>query len=152
MLEHAKTLIGRDDRIEWKTADAQNLPFEDGSFDAVVYQFGVMFFPDKARALKEARRVLKRGGHFYFSVWDKISNNEFADLVTQALEEMFPSDPPRFLARTPHGHYDADLLRPALEAAGFTTIPLMQSTPGVELLRRGSPQWPMYKVRHCVMR
>jgi ubiquinone/menaquinone biosynthesis C-methylase UbiE len=122
MLEHAKTLMGRNDRIEWKTADAQNLPFEDESFDAVVCQFGVMFFPDKARAFKEARRVLKRSGHYYFSVWDKISNNEFAELVTQALEQMFPDDPPRFLARTPHGHYDIDLLRRDLKAAGFTSI------------------------------
>jgi ubiquinone/menaquinone biosynthesis C-methylase UbiE len=122
MLEHAKTLMGRDDRIEWKTADAQNLPFEDESFDAVVCQFGVMFFPDKARAFKEARRVLKRNGHYYFSVWDKISNNEFAELVTQAIEQMFPNDPPRFLARTPHGHYDIDLLRQDLKAAGFASI------------------------------
>jgi ubiquinone/menaquinone biosynthesis C-methylase UbiE len=122
MLEHAKTLMGRNDKIEWKTADAQNLPFEDGGFDAVACQFGVMFFPDKARAFKEAHRVLKPSGHYCFSVWDKISNNEFAELVTQALEEMFPNNPPRFLARTPHGHYDVDLLRPVLEAAGFTSI------------------------------
>lgn len=122
MLEHAKTRMGQNDRIEWKTADAQHLPFEDESFDTVVCQFGVMFFPDKARAFKEARRVLKRSGHYYFSVWDKISNNEFADLVTRAVEEMFPQDPPRFLARTPHGHYDVDLLRPALQEAGFTSI------------------------------
>lgn len=122
MLEHAKTLMGGNDRVEWKIADAQSLPFEDGSFDVVACQFGVMFFPDKTRAFKEAHRVLKPNGHYYFSVWDKISNNEFADLVTKALEEMFPNDPPRFLARTPHGHYDVNLLRPALEEAGFTGI------------------------------
>jgi ubiquinone/menaquinone biosynthesis C-methylase UbiE len=122
MLEHAKTLMGQNDRIEWKAADAQSLPFENESFDAVVCQFGVMFFSDKAQAFKEARRVLKSSGLYYFSVWDKISNNEFAELVTQAVEEMFPQDPPRFLARTPHGHYDVGLLRPALQAAGFTSI------------------------------
>jgi SAM-dependent methyltransferase len=98
------------------------LPFENESFDVVACQFGVMFFPDKAQAFKEARRVLKPSGHYYFSVWDKISNNQFAELVTQALEEMFPNDPPRFLARTPHGHYDVDLLRLHLKAAGFTSI------------------------------
>jgi ubiquinone/menaquinone biosynthesis C-methylase UbiE len=122
MLEYAKTLMGRDDRIEWKTADAQNLPFQNESFDAVACQFGVMFFPDKAQAFKEARRVLKPSGHYYFSVWDKISNNEFAELVTQALEEMFPTDPPRFLARTPHGYYDVDRLRQYLKASSFTDI------------------------------
>lgn len=122
MLEHAKKLIGRDDRIQWRTADAQNLPFKDESFDAVACQFGVMFFPDKAQAFKGVRRVLKPGGHYYFSVWDRISNNEFAKIVTQALKEMFPNDPPRFLARTPHGHHDIDRLRQDLKAAGFASI------------------------------
>jgi ubiquinone/menaquinone biosynthesis C-methylase UbiE len=122
MLEHAKMLMGRDDRIEWKTADAQNLPFADASFDAVACQFGVMFFPDKAQAFKEARRVLRPGGHYYFSVWGEISNNEFAQVVTQALAEMFPNDPPRFLARTPHAHHDIDRLRQDLTAAGFVSI------------------------------
>lgn len=122
MLEHAKMLMGPNNRIEWKAADAQNLPFADESFDAVACQFGVMFFPDKVQAFKEARRVLKPGGHYYFSVWDKISNNEFAELVTQALQAMFPNDPPRFLVRTPHGHHDIDRLRQELEAAGFTGI------------------------------
>lgn len=77
MLEHAKALTGRNDRIEWQMADAQSLSFEDESFDAVVCQFGVMFFPDKAQAFKEARRVLKSNGLYYFSIWDKISNNDF---------------------------------------------------------------------------
>jgi ubiquinone/menaquinone biosynthesis C-methylase UbiE len=121
MLDHAKTRL-RDGRIEWRTADAQALPFEDGSFEAVVCQFGVMFFPDKVKAFSEARRVLKPGGRYVFSVWDKIANNEFADVVTQALAEMFPDDPPRFLARTPHGHYDVEPLRAQLEAAGFSDI------------------------------
>jgi ubiquinone/menaquinone biosynthesis C-methylase UbiE len=62
------------------------LPFEDGAFDAVVCQFGTMFFPDKAKAFAEARRVLKPGAVFVFSVWDRIEENEFADVVTAALE------------------------------------------------------------------
>jgi len=122
MLEHAKTRTGQDGKIEWKLADAQALPFEDESFDAVACQFGVMFFPDKLQAFKEARRVLKPGGQYYFSVWGKISDNDFADVITQALEEMFPDDPPRFLARTPHGHSDLQPLQRDLAAAGFTAI------------------------------
>ncbi len=55
------------------------LPFPDGAFDAVVCQFGVMFFPDKARALSEAHRVLRPGGVLIFNVWDRIEENEFAD-------------------------------------------------------------------------
>ena len=79
-------------------ADAMQLPFPDASFDAVVCQFGVMFFPDKARAFAEARRVLRPGGVYIFNVWDRIEENEFADVVTQGLEVLFPRDPPRFLA------------------------------------------------------
>src|SRR5450759_1348840 len=106
MVDHAKARQSHNGRIEWRQADAQALPFQDQSFDAVACQFGVMFFPDKVQGYKEARRVLKPGGHFFFSVWDKISENDFADVVTQALAGLFPQDPPRFMARTPHGYHD----------------------------------------------
>ena len=89
--------------VTWRQADAMSLPFADASFDAVVCQFGLMFFPDKARALAEARRVLAPGGMLAFNVWDRIEENAFAATVTMALEAVFPKDPPRFLARTPHG-------------------------------------------------
>ena len=92
--------------VEWRQADAMKLPFEDGAFDAVVCQFAVMFFPDKAAAFSEARRVLRSGGVFLFSVWDRIEDNEFADVVTQSLVPLFRDDPPRFLARVPHGYHD----------------------------------------------
>lgn len=121
MLGHAKTRLA-DPRITWKVADAQALPFEDASFDAVVCQFGAMFFPDKVKAFREARRVLRPGGHFLFSVWGAISDNEFADVVTQAVAEMFPADPPLFLARTPHGHHDVAPIRSDLYAAGFSDV------------------------------
>jgi ubiquinone/menaquinone biosynthesis C-methylase UbiE len=122
MLEHAKKLLEAETRIEWRLANAQDLPFDDDSFDAVLCQFGVMFFPDKDRAFSEARRVLRPGGHYYFSVWDEIANNEFADVVTHALAQKFPNDPPLFLARTPHGHYDVNRLRQQVTAAGFSEV------------------------------
>jgi SAM-dependent methyltransferase len=81
-----------------------------------------MFFPDRVSAYREARRVLKPGGHFLFNVWDRIEENVFADDVTNALEKMFPHDPPRFLARTPHGYYDTALIRSELEDAGFSSV------------------------------
>ena len=105
MLDHAAR-VGTTRRIEWHRADAMQLPFADGAFDAVVCQFGVMFFPDKSRAFFEARRVLRSGGVLLFNVWDRIEDNEFADSVTTALAFVFPEDPPRFLARTPHGYHD----------------------------------------------
>ena len=108
--------------VEWKQADALALPFGDEGFDVVACQFGVMFFPDKVQGFKEARRMLRPGGRFLFNVWDRIENNEFADVVTDALAEVFPDDPPRFMARTPHGHHDGGPIREALMAAGFTDI------------------------------
>jgi SAM-dependent methyltransferase len=103
--------------VEWRQADAMALPFADGSFDLVVCQFGVMFFPDKSKAFSEARRVLRPGGGFIFSVWDRIEENEFANCVTSALEPMFPEDPPRFMARIPHGYFDASIIERDLAAA-----------------------------------
>jgi ubiquinone/menaquinone biosynthesis C-methylase UbiE len=121
MLDHAMTRQS-DDRIEWRQADALALPFADESFDVIACQFGVMFFPDKVQGYKEARRVLKPGGRFFFNVWDRISENEFADVITQALAEVFPHDPPRFMARTPHGYHDVERIRRELNAGGFTDI------------------------------
>jgi SAM-dependent methyltransferase len=109
--------------VEWRQANAMQLPFADGTFDAVVCQFGVMFFPEKSKAFSEARRVLSPGGAFIFNVWDRINENEFADTVTTALESLFPKDPPRFLARTPHGYYDRPTIERDLASGGFTGSP-----------------------------
>jgi ubiquinone/menaquinone biosynthesis C-methylase UbiE len=122
MLDQAAARQPADHRVAWRQADALALVFEDRSFDVVACQFGVMFFSDKVQGYKEARRVLRPGGLFLFSVWDKISENEFADVVTQALAVMFPQDPPRFMARTPHGYCDEAAIRKELAAAGFTRI------------------------------
>lgn len=122
MLDQAAA-VGTARPVEWRQADALHLPFEDGEFDTVVCQFGVMFFPDKVRAFAEARRVLCPGGCLIFSVWDHIEHNEFADVVTQALETVFPDDPPRFAARVPHGYYDASVIARDLSQAGFDQSP-----------------------------
>ena len=109
-------------RVTWRQADALALPFEAESFDVVACQFGAMFFPDRVKSYAEAHRVLKPGGRFVFNVWDRIETNEFADVVTQALATGFGSDPPRFMARTPHGYHDRDVIRSDLERAGFADI------------------------------
>jgi ubiquinone/menaquinone biosynthesis C-methylase UbiE len=121
MLDYAAAQPGVE-RVTWRQADAQALPFPDGSFDVVVCQFGVMFFPDRATGYREARRVLRPGGRFLFNVWDRIEENEPADVVTAALAALFPDDPPRFLARTPHGYHDATTITEALRQAGFSRV------------------------------
>lgn len=122
MLDEAAAL-GTRRPVEWRQADAMRLPFQDGTFEGVVCQFGAMFFPEKAKAFSEARRVLAPGGLFIFNVWDRIEENEFADTVTTAFESLFPEDPPRFLVRTPHGYYDLPTIARDLAAGGFTALP-----------------------------
>ena len=122
MLDHAAA-VGTVRPVQWRQADAQKLPFEDESFDVVACQFGVMFFPDKALAFAEARRVLRPGGVFLFNVWDAIEHNEFADVVTRALEKPFPLDPPRFMPRVPHGYHDAAVIADDLARGGFAASP-----------------------------
>jgi SAM-dependent methyltransferase len=136
--EAATTRVKRP--VEWRKADAMSLPFDDRTFDAVVCQFGVMFFPDKAAAFAEARRVLRPGGTLLFNVWDRIDQNEFADTVTSALEPMFPADPPRFLARTPHGYHDRAAIARDLAAGGFAAAPRIDTV--AERSRAAAPSIP----------
>jgi SAM-dependent methyltransferase len=139
MLEQAAA-VGTPRPVEWRQADAMQLPFPDRAFDAVVCQFGVMFFPDKAKAFAEARRVLRAGGVFVFNAWDRIEENEFADTVTQALATLFPQDPPRFMARTPHGYHDPALIARDLRESGFTEPPAIHTLAARS--RAASPRIP----------
>jgi SAM-dependent methyltransferase len=138
MLDQAAA-TGTSRPVEWRQADAMALPFGDGEFDAVVCEFGVMFFPDKPKAFAEARRVLRDGGVFLFSVWDRIEDNEFADVVTNAVASMFPDDPPQFLRRTPHGYFDRGAIERDLAAGGFfraaeiTTLEARSRAPSPEV-------------------
>jgi ubiquinone/menaquinone biosynthesis C-methylase UbiE len=144
MLDYAASRQAPDSRITWRQADAQALPFEDTAFDLVCCQFGAMFFPDRTSAYREAKRVLKPGGHLLFSVWDRIEENVFADDVTNSLARIFPNDPPRFLIRTPHGYHDTALIRSELEAAGFSHVAIETRA---EQSRASSPRLPA--VAYC---
>lgn len=122
MLDYAQTQQPKSPNIKWQQADVMSLPFADNSFDAVICQFGFMFFPDKISAMTEVKRVLKPGGILVMNVWDCIENNVFADLVTQAACKTFPENQTRFLERIPHGCYDNDAIRYTLQDAGFQNI------------------------------
>jgi ubiquinone/menaquinone biosynthesis C-methylase UbiE len=144
MLDYAASRQAPDSRIKWRQADALALPFEDAAFDVVCCQFGAMFFPDRSAAYREAKRALKPGGHFLFNVWDRIEENVFADDVTNALARLFPNDPPRFLARTPHGYHGTALIRRELEGAGFSRVVIETKA---EQSRASSPRIPA--VAYC---
>jgi len=144
MLDQAEA-IGTKRAVEWRQADAMQLPFGDNTYDAVICQFGVMFFPDKAKAFAEARRVLKPGGVFIFNAWDRIEENEFADVVTTAVAALFPGDPPRFLARTPHGYHDPRTIEADLANGGFAAAPRIDTVTARS--RAASPRMPA--VAYC---
>jgi len=106
----------------WRQADALALPFADHAFDAVACQFGVMFFPEKIKGYREAHRVLKPGGRFFFNVWDRIAETTLPAAVTDALATLFSAGSafvygahPAWLSRYRENSHD-------LSAAGFADI------------------------------
>jgi ubiquinone/menaquinone biosynthesis C-methylase UbiE len=121
MLAVAKAAI-TNPAISFQQADATALPFPNESFDVVVCQFGIMFFPDKLVGCKEAFRVLRKGGTFLFNVWDTLQFNELPAIVSATVASMFPNNPPDFMARTPHGYNDIEGIKKTLGAAGFQNV------------------------------
>jgi ubiquinone/menaquinone biosynthesis C-methylase UbiE len=121
MLDYAARKLGPEAAVEWKQADATDLPFDDQSFDAVVCQFGMMFFPDKEQAMRETYRVLKPGGTFLFSVWDKIENNHLPHIAHKIISQFFEDNPPDFY-EVPFSFHDPKTIKSLVSAAGFRQI------------------------------
>jgi ubiquinone/menaquinone biosynthesis C-methylase UbiE len=121
MLERGRTLLGEGPDLEWRLADATALPFEDGRFDAVVCQFGLMFFPDKAAGAKEAFRVLTPGGRAHVNVWDTIEMNPLIRVADETVSKFFASDPPPFY-KIPFSYPDPEALRALFANAGFVDV------------------------------
>jgi SAM-dependent methyltransferase len=121
MLAVARRKFAAAERIEFQPADAAALPFVDGTFDAIVCQFGVMFFADKDMAYREAYRVLGCGGRYYFNVWDSFAFNPFARISHDTIAGFFKGDAPAFFT-VPFGYHRIDEVKSSLLAAGFTDI------------------------------
>ena len=121
MLEVAAQRV-RAPNVRFEPADAQALPFDDGSFDLVVCQFGAMFFPDKVRGHSEARRVLRDGGSYLLAIWDAIEHNPLTAVTQQVLIDAFPDDPPLFMREGPFGYADRARIESDLHEAGFGRV------------------------------
>jgi ubiquinone/menaquinone biosynthesis C-methylase UbiE len=121
MLDVARQRV-RSGKVSFQAADAQDLPFRDGEFDIVVCQFGVMFYPDKVKGDAEARRVLRDGGHYLLVIWDRLDRNPASQIAHDAVAALYPDNPPSFLARTPFGYADPEVIERDLRAAGFSRI------------------------------
>jgi ubiquinone/menaquinone biosynthesis C-methylase UbiE len=121
MLEWAARKFKQGEWIEFRQADAMALPFADAAFDAIVCQFGVMFYPDKDKSYREAMRVLAPGGRYHFSVWDAHRHNACGRITHETVAGLFPADPPGFF-KVPYGYHRIDPIKDALEAAGFGAI------------------------------
>lgn len=123
MIEEARRRVPEDPRVAWRPADMTALPFEDGAFDGLFCQFGVMFPGDKGKVFAEARRVLRPGAPYRFNVWGSLAENPANPAVLEALAALFPDDPPRFL-EAPFSFHDPDLIQQLLEGQGFSDIRL----------------------------
>jgi ubiquinone/menaquinone biosynthesis C-methylase UbiE len=121
MLDVAQDRV-HSDNVRFQQADAQDLPFPDGSFDLVACQFGVMFFPDKVRGHSEARRVLGTGGRYLFASWDRIERNPLTEVVQDVLIDAFPDDPPLFMREGPFSYHDPAQIERDLRDAGFGSV------------------------------
>jgi SAM-dependent methyltransferase len=141
MLDVAETRV-QSPNLSFREADALDLPFDDGGFDLVVCQFGVMFYPDKVKGNAEAHRVLREGGHYLLAVWDNIERNPLSNLAHQTMQGQFPDNPPMFMKRGPFSYYEPEWIERDLRAAGFgdigiETVELRSRSPSAEDAARG---------------
>ena len=141
MLEVAAAKFGANEKISFAVVDATALPYGDASFDAVVCQYGTMFFPDREKGYREAHRALAPGGHYLFSVWDAQRHNQFGQITNDLVVELFPADPPKFY-NVPFSCSAIDPIKQTLLEVGFDEIavyvlPLSKRVSDIPLFVRG---------------
>jgi len=141
MLDVARGRFRADESVDFRPADATTLPFPDDSFDAVVCQFGVMFFPEKDKSYREIHRVLTPGGRYLFNVWDGHRYNQFGRIAHEVAGGFFPADPPQFF-KVPFSYHQIDAIKESLIGAGFVDINiailrLEKEIPDAALFARG---------------
>ena len=127
MIDVAKKIVSEQDKIEWLLADAQVLPYNDNTFDAVLFQFGIMFIPDKQKAINDAYRVLKPGGKFIFNTWDSIQNNPIIKITQEVVNSFFDVDPVTFWD-IPFSMYNPEEHKKIMSDAGFKNITVQNVT------------------------
>lgn len=121
MLSIAAEKFSKNETVEFSEANAMALPFDNSTFDLIVCQFGVMFFPDKPASFREARRVLSSGGQYIFNIWGSISQNPFSECANNVAARFFPEDPPGFY-KVPFGYSDPDIVMADMAAGGLLNI------------------------------
>jgi ubiquinone/menaquinone biosynthesis C-methylase UbiE len=121
MLEHATHALSSP-HVSFQLADAQNLPFEERSFDLVLCQFGVMFFPDKIRANQQAHRVLRPNGHYLLVTFNRLELNPIPKTAEDAVNALFAHDPFEYMERGPFCYADPARIKDDLLAAGFNDV------------------------------
>jgi SAM-dependent methyltransferase len=122
MLDYARKKLADVGGLEWREADATRLPFGDAAFGAVVCAFGIMFFPEKLAAMKEARRVLRSGGLLLLDVWDGLEANPHGRANAEVMDELFPGETEMQFAKMPYGFNDPAAIRKMLQESGFASI------------------------------
>src|SRR5258705_6101057 len=141
MVEVARTKFQSSEKVDLRSADAMALPFSDGTFDAVVCQFGVMFFPDKAKSYQEVNRMLAPGWRYLFNVWDSHRYNPFGRIAHEVAGSFFPANRPQFY-KVPFSYHQIDPIKKSLIDAGFgdlqiAVVRLEKEIPNVESFARG---------------
>lgn len=135
MLDHARGKLATVQGIEWKKADALDLPFADGQFAALACSLGVMFPTEKERLFAQFRRVLRPGGLLLFNVWDRKELNTCVRVYSEVIEGMFPGDAGMQFS-VPYSMHDVARLRELVVGAGFQE-PKIEKVP---ITVRGMPR------------